>query len=365
MRKLIWTLVILVVVGVFGGRAWYLHKQAEQNKDAVKLGVLLPLTGPTSRDGMDVLSGIKIALNEINNDSASDMKIDILVEDNKLSVPSALAAFHKLNSSVPAFIIGGSIPTEGLSSQLRSNHKPAISIINAEDRAIYNSREIFRGWISITKQAEVITDFVKKNFKNNRIAFLKIKSVEGDSFENVLKTQLKSIGQELVARETFGIGDLETKNQVVKILDKNPDVVVIYGFAQGYIAALNSLLEQGYKGAIVTNQDVQMNHKLIANNAAGIYFAMPEYDFTPLVKNNPDLADNLFAAFGYEGMKILAEVIRKNGTDPEKIREGLANLKDFETGFGKISYDEKGEIHLPKFVIKQMQADGTAKVVKE
>lgn len=364
MKKIIIGLCVVALIAVFGGRAWYLHKQAVAEKDVVKIGALVPLTGPTARDGVDALSGMNIALKEINEKS-SNTKFDIWVEDNKHSVPPSLAAFHKMNATVPAFIIFGSVPTSGLSSQLKNNHKPAITLVNAEDGPIYNTSEIFRAWISITKQAEVLADFVKANFKNSRIAFLKIKAVEGDSFEKVLNTQLKSIGQELVATETFSITDIETRNQVIKLLDKNPDVVVIYGFAQGYIAALNSLLEQGYKGAIVTNQDVQMNHKLIANNAAGIYFGMPEYDFTPLVKNNPDLTDNLFAAFGYEGMKILAEVIRKNGTDPEKIREGLANLKDFETGFGKISYDEQGEIHLPKFVIKQMQPDGTAKVIKE
>ena len=45
MRKLIWGLVIVAVVAVFGGRAWYLHKQAEQNKDAIKIGVVVPLSG--------------------------------------------------------------------------------------------------------------------------------------------------------------------------------------------------------------------------------------------------------------------------------------------------------------------------------
>ena len=42
MKKRIWTLVILVVVAVFGGRAWYLHKQATAEKDVVKTGALLP-----------------------------------------------------------------------------------------------------------------------------------------------------------------------------------------------------------------------------------------------------------------------------------------------------------------------------------
>ncbi|MBP5344339.1 MAG: ABC transporter substrate-binding protein [Alphaproteobacteria bacterium] len=364
MKKLLWVLVVLIIVA-FGGRAWYLHKQSVAEKDVVKIGALLPLTGPTARDGMDALAGMKIALEEINRDPTSNTKIDIWVEDNKFSVPASLAAFHKLNNSVPAFITFGAVPVNGLASLLKANHKPTISLVNAEDATIYSTPEIFRAWISISKQAGVIAEFVTKNFKDSRIAFLKIKSIDGDSFENVLTTQLAGIGQELVAKETFAVTDIETRNQVIKLLDKNPDVVVVYGFAQGYIAALNSLLEQGYKGAIITNQDVQMNHKLIANNAAGIYFGMPNYDFSKLIKSNPDLADNLFAAFGYEGMRIMAKVIQQNGTDSAKIREGLANLKDFETGFGKISYDEQGEIHLPNFVIKQMQADGSAKIVKE
>jgi len=365
MKKLIWGLVIVAVVAVFGGRAWYLHKQAAAEKDVVKIGALVPLTGPTARDGADALSGMKIALNEVNQNPEYGFKLDLWVEDNKHSVPPTLSAFHKMNNSVPAFIIFGSVPTTGISSQLKLNKKPAVSLVNAEDGPIYTTPEVFRAWISINKQAGVISDFVKNNFKDKRIALFRIKAVEGDAFEKVLTEQLKEIGKDIVITETFSITDIETRNQVFKLLDKNPDVVVIYGFAQGYIAALNSLLEQGYKGAIITNQDVQMNHKLIANNAAGIYFGMPDYNFEKLVKSNPDLADNLFAAFGYESVKILANVIKKNGTDSEKIRNALANLKDFDTGFGKISYDEKGEIHLPKFVIKQMQPDGTAKIVKE
>ena len=39
-------------------------------------------------------------------------------------------------------------------------------------------------------------------------------------------------------------------------------------------------------------------------------------------------------------------------------------IKNRQTIFGKISFDENGEIDIP-LVIKQMQADGTAKVIKE
>ena len=205
MKKLIWGLVIVAVVAIFGGRAWYLNKQANTEKDVVKIGALVPLTGPTARDGADALSGMKIALNEVNQNPKYGFKLDLWVEDNKHSVPPTLSAFHKMNSSVPAFIIFGSVPTTGISSQLKLNKKPAVSLVNAEDGPIYTTPEVFRAWISINKQAGVISDFVKNNFKDKRIALFKIKAVEGDAFEKVLTEQLKEIGKDIVITETFSI----------------------------------------------------------------------------------------------------------------------------------------------------------------
>ena len=49
----------------------------------------------------------------------------------------------------------------------------------------------------------------------------------------------------------------------------------------------------------------------------------------------------------------------------KKIRDGLANLKEFPTGFGNINYDDKDEFYPLKFVIKQMQPDDTAKIVQQ
>ena len=44
----------------------------------------------------------------------------------------------------------------------------------------------------------------------------------------------------------------------------------------------------------------------------------------------------------------------------------LANLKDFKTGVGNISFNAEGEISgIEAIVIKQFQPDGTAKVIKE
>ena len=43
MKKVIIGVVIVALIALFGGRAWYLHKQAKDEKDVVKIGAVLPI----------------------------------------------------------------------------------------------------------------------------------------------------------------------------------------------------------------------------------------------------------------------------------------------------------------------------------
>ena len=70
MKKLIWGLVIVAVVAVFGGRAWWLYQHRETNENVVKIGVILPLSGDASRDGQEALLAAKMAQEEINAGNA-------------------------------------------------------------------------------------------------------------------------------------------------------------------------------------------------------------------------------------------------------------------------------------------------------
>ena len=89
MRKLIWGLVIVAVVAVFGGRAWYLHKQAEQNKDAVKVGLLTFDTGLYAEFGQALDKGAMLAVEEFNQNSPKT-QFRLIIEDGKGQAKDAL-----------------------------------------------------------------------------------------------------------------------------------------------------------------------------------------------------------------------------------------------------------------------------------
>jgi branched-chain amino acid transport system substrate-binding protein len=49
-------------------------------------------------------------------------------------------------------------------------------------------------------------------------------------------------------------------------------------------------------------------------------------------------------AFCYDGIKLLAEVMRKYGTAPDDIRKGIHDIKDFEGVTGHCTFDKDGMV---------------------
>ena len=67
---------------------------------------------------------------------------------------------------------------------------------------------------------------------------------------------------------------------------------------------------------------------------------------------------NAFAASAYATLYILAEAMKNaQSIDAAAIRDALANIKDFDTVFGKFSFNADGDaVYEPKALIVQ---DGT------
>ena len=364
MKKLIWTLVILVVVGVFGGRAWWLYQHRETDTNVVKIGVLLPLSGPPARDGQDCLTGIKAAEKNINANPNNPFKIKLQIEDTKYTESGSLSAYNR-TSDCDAYLIMGEVPVKTLSPRIEEDKKPVISLVVINDTPTITNPYIFRGWFSLDKLAQTLAQKVKKVAKDKEVALFKIKTFEGDHITKLLTKELEKENIQPSIIETFPMMATETRSQVAKIMNKKPKVVVVWGYIQGFYAALNSLLEARYDGMIIGTVDLPINYAQVANNAAGIYFTTLEHSFDKIPEFEKGQKPNLYTAFSYEGLQLLAQAIRTHGGKPEQIRQGLLNIKDFETVFGPVSYQPNGEMVLPDFSLGLMKADGTYDILEE
>ena len=64
---------------------------------------------------------------------------------------------------------------------------------------------------------------------------------------------------------------------------------------------------------------------------------------------------------GYEAVRLLYNAYQAN---PTNIQAGLVGIKEFDNLFGKVTFSDDGNSSF-EMVVKQMQPDGTAKIVKE
>ena len=375
MKKLIWTLVILVVVGVFGGRAWYLHKQAEQNKDAVKVGVVLSLTGNNSLIGELSRNALLLAEEEINNSGRYPFKVSLQIEDSKSTSKDSITAYQRLKASgIDLMIVSSDLSALAIGPLARNQN--VLILADASGKDVNQSSDMVINFMVPSEiPAEKVGYFGTKVLGLKTFGLIEQKERATQTMGNAFERVVKENGGELLATEFFPMDAQDTKAIVLKVLNKNPQAVAVFGWGPGYTNTLNTLRELGYKGEILTEYSVVSQQVNLANNGEGIVFAdtifghdssdatvkqfLTNYKKKFGDKTQPDI----FAAQVYESLNILADSIQGTNYTPQAVYNRILEIKNRPSIIGTINFKDRF-IDYP-FYMKQFQADGTAKVVKE
>ena len=374
MRKLIWTLAFLIVIAVFGGRAWWLHQHRKTGDNVVKIGAVLPMSGVVSDSNKKIVTTLNIAKEMIEkNNTLNGKKIKYQFEDGKLTIKDSLSAFNKLMlHKTNANIVLGDVPVAALSGRIKESKIPTLGLVAGTANLTKGNPYLFRAFHANDDLAANNAKFLMSR-NADTVGILKIKNVAGDEMAKIFTEEFEKLGGKVLITETYTIDALDVRPQIAKILNKNPKAVYISGFGTGYIAGFNQLKENQYAGIVLTESAVMdaTVYSHITNNASGCYFSLAQYSFDQIpefvekYKKAIGVEPDIFDAFTWMTMEVLIEAIKRQGAEPEQIRQGLTSLKNFDTIMGKITFDDEGELHLDSLVIRQMQPDGTAKIIKE
>ena len=374
MRKLIWTLVVVAVVAIFGGRAWYLYQNRDTNVNTIKIGAILPMSGVYGEEGKDVLACLKIATEDFNK-ANPQTPVKLLLEDGKYTSQATISAFHKLQGeSVKYFVVYGDNPSYVLAPMTKENDVVIMGIA-AADNVTQLSDKVFRAWISTGYSTKALANFLSNDLKIQSTAVMRINNNYGKEGADGFTKAYQENGGKIVIQETYPQDVRDVRSYVAKVLDKNPDSIVVFGFGSGLAAVINQIMETGYNKPILSETAISFpnTYEHVANNAAGVYFVEPiidtKYpgyaDFSAKYKAQREKTAVAIQGFSYEALRLLAQsILAQKNTNVADVSKGLSNLSNVPTMVGTFGYDGGREAHAP-LAIKQMQADGTAKVVKE
>ena len=331
--------------------------------DAIKIGLMAPLTGFAAADGASVNNSVKLAVERVNNEGGLlGKKVELIVYDDRADGKEAVAVARKLiqQDRVVGVVAGSySTPSRASAPIFQDEEIPFVAAYavhpDITKAGNYCFRNGFLGMVEGKSAGYVAVDVLKAK----RIALLTSDNDFGRTlaagFKDYIQNRTK--GVEIVYAQTYPFKEKDFKPYLSKIKELNPDLI----FASGYYFQTGPILKQakemGINTQIVGEEGADSPKTLeIAGKAAEGFILVtnlnrddprPEVqtflkEYEARYKIQPDMV----GASAYDAFMIICNAIKRSGsTDGKAIRAAIAETRNFNALTGEIKgFNDIGEV---------------------
>ena len=340
------------------------------NNTILEIGYFGDLTGPTFNFGQSAINGVLMAASEVNQSGGiNGRKIDIVIEDDKGSPEEAARLTAKLidQDKVIAIIAGGtSGNSRAAAPKAQASHIPFISPSSTDPAVTETGNYIFRACFVDTFQGEVMASFAVNTLKAQKAAILTdFNSTYSKGLTDYFKLSFGRLGGTIVSEQTYTQGDADFKGQLSTIRSAEPDVIYIPGYYGEVALIVKQARMIGLTQPLLGGDgwDAPELWQLGGDALNGAYISThysadnpsPEIQqFVELYKQRyGNLLPDAHAALAYDAARLLfAAIARTGSTEGDKLREALAQTKNFNGVTGVISMDANRNAVKPAVVLK-------------
>ena len=364
--------IVTLIVGFSAcDRVSQITQPTENQTGEISIGVVLPLTGSLADSVQPIKQGFDLALAEINTGWLSNTNLKFIIEDDAGTPEGAVAAFNKLIHQDVVPVILGPVTSSATRTAFpiaQDNQVVAISPTSGARGLSAIGDFVFR----IPLTTDVV---VPKGIKATqaKLGYQRVATLydETDLFstdrDETLRETFAANSIEVLTTETFQSGDTDFLAQLTRIKALEPDAIFVSALPPEKPGILIQGHELGISVPVIISSltSVEVQAAGAAAEGAITFTTWLPTDDTPgnqaFVQNfnaTFGMEPNAFAASAYATLYILAEAMKNaQSIDAAAIRDALANIKDFDTVFGKFSFNADGDaVYEPKALIVQ---DGT------
>jgi branched-chain amino acid transport system substrate-binding protein len=340
-----------------------------QTGEPVRVGVFADITGVTSIFGVPTRNGIKLAVAEINAAGGiNGRSFKIFLEDNQGRPETSKEVVAKLIAENKVHVILGDVAsTNSLAvAPLAQEAKiPMITPSSTNPKVTAVGDYIFRTCFIDPLQGEAMAKFAFNELKARRIAIF------GDSNSDYSKSLAEKftetftrLGGKIVAKELYVQMETDFKDRLIKIRRTRPDAVYLPGYYNqtGIIAKQARRLKMfmpllgsdGWDAPVLwkLGRDA-LNNSYITSHFAADNQAPEVREFVKKYEAEFNEKPDLLAALAYDAVYVLAAALRRAGTtDGARLRDALAQTKDFYGVTGKIRLDASRNAIKPVAILK-------------
>jgi branched-chain amino acid transport system substrate-binding protein len=346
----------------------------------IKIGFQVPLTGPAATDGKSAQIAGQMAAEDINSaGGVLGQKIELVTYDDQAKSDQAIFTANKLIGEAGVkLVVNGSYSASGRAAA-PVFQKAGVVMISAygvhpdiTKAGDFNFRLVHLG----PPQGTAAALYIGKTLGIRKVSAITMDNDYGEATMDGFLAAAQKYGIEVVNKYSYSLKDRQFGSIVAGVKRDNPQAV----YATGYFFTGGPLVAQlraaGVTVPIIGSQAFDSEKFIeIAGAAAEGTYIIDSFDrdrkderlqrFFAEFKKRAGYAPEGVAAITYSAVELIADAIKRaNSTAPEKVREALAETKDFPLLEGNLNgFNKLREIIKPISI--NVIKDGTFKSAGE
>ena len=184
-----------------------------------KVGCLLPLTGPFSIFGRQVLKGIELGL-DLNRDQDDQPALDLLVRDTGGGENKARRGLEDLALNEKVMAVIGPVASRTAAAVAGNAQEMGVPLITLTQRAAITCEGdmIFRNFITPSREIAVLVDAAVNRFGLKQFGILYPDNAYGRYCMNRFWDRVNDLGGAVTAVESYGVDDTDFAEQIKKMV---------------------------------------------------------------------------------------------------------------------------------------------------
>jgi branched-chain amino acid transport system substrate-binding protein len=312
----------------------------------LKIGGLFSVTGPASFLGDPEKKTLEMLVKEANDKGGiNGMKLEAVIYDTGGDATKAVQLTTKLIKDDKVSVIVGPSTTGESMAIIPLVEKEKIPLISCA--AGIKITDPVKHWVFKTPAndhvaAEKILNYMASK-KQKTVALLTVTDGFGASGREQLKELAARKGFTIVADEVYGPKDTDMTVQLTKIRGIKPDAIICWGTNPGPAVITKNVKQLGIKTPLYMSHGVASKKYIQlagADSAEGvmlpagklaIYEVLPKSDpqakmlrdYDQEYKKAYGVEASTFGGYAYDAFMLIAGAIRKAGSTPEQLRNGI------------------------------------------
>ncbi len=351
-----------------------------RDTSTIKIGALIPLSGPGATLGEWMQKGALAAQEEINaNGGINGRRIELVIEDDKCGGPSGIAAYRKLYDAQGVRYFAGPLCAAARIPVLKNSEADKSLIITTGLAVIYGQNTTattFNVLPSVGIVTEKILNYGFDTMKIKGVSLLTVNDEIGTETEVTFNKLLARRGMATSHIERFTKGTSDMRTEITKIINDSSDAVLVVGFTADYAVFMRQARDLGLKKTILAISPVQAPDVAKANIGTGLVITYPHPSATQSESaqtflgmyqkkdSTASIMSPVYLGSGYDAVKIIALAIETCGNDIACADKTISNLQNYPGANGSITFGEKGNVNSAESIEIRQLKEGVFSGVK-